>query len=294
MTIKGIIHVVDIKHKLIGIRQYRKIKYFYFNNSQMNIFKRYLYIGNVIELDYQEDSLKIKNKIACYIVSYVDRLYAVGVKKTIYYDKSFLNKSLTSFLKTLGNYMVLDLEMTMPGFGTKGKSFRAELIQAGFILVDASGDEILRYNKYVKPTIAKTINGRAEKFLGIKKEDLDLKSISYNEFYDDFKEIYENYNPAVIIFGKNDSLVLNDSFVINEKENLNIRYVNICSLIKGYYELKNDPGLFRLYQTYYDVDENQLHDALDDAEVTLSVYKAFLDEVNHKINKVREIRNKFE
>jgi inhibitor of KinA sporulation pathway (predicted exonuclease) len=81
---------------------------------------------------------------------------------------------------------------------------------------------------------------------------------------------------------------------INEKENLNIRYVNICSLIKGYYELKNDPGLFRLYQTYYDVDENQLHDALDDAEVTLSVYKAFLDEVNHKINKVREIRNKFE
>ena len=294
MTIKGIIHVVDLKHKLIGIRQYRKIKYFYFNNSQMNIFKRYLYIGNVIELDYQEDSLKIKNKIACYIVSYVDRLYAVGVKKTIYYDKSFLNKSLTSFLKTLGNYMVLDLEMTMPGFGTKGKSFRAELIQAGFILVDASGDEILRYNKYVKPTIAKTINGRAEKFLGIKKEDFDLKSISYNEFYDDFKEIYENYNPAVIIFGKNDSLVLNDSFVINEKENLNIRYVNICSLIKGYYELKNDPGLFRLYQTYYDVDENQLHDALDDAEVTLSVYKAFLDEVNHKINKVREIRNKFE
>ena len=294
MTIKGIIHVVDIKHKLIGIRQYRKIKYFYFNNSQMNIFKRYLYIGNVIELDYQEDSLKIKNKIACYIVSYVDRLYAVGVKKTIYYDKSFLNKSLTSFLKTLGNYMVLDLEMTMPGFGTKGKSFRAELIQAGFILVDASGDEILRYNKYVKPTIAKTINGRAEKFLGIKKEDLDLKSISYNEFYDNFKEIYENYNPAVIIFGKNDSLVLNDSFVINEKENLNIIFENICSLIKGYYELKNDPGLFRLYQTYYDVDENQLHDALDDAEVTLSVYKAFLDEVNHKINKVREIRNKFE
>ena len=29
------------------------------------------------------------------------------------------------------------------------------------ILIDASGDEILRYNKYVKPTIAKTINGRA-------------------------------------------------------------------------------------------------------------------------------------
>jgi len=294
VTIKGTIHVVDLKHKLIGIMQYRKIKYFYFNNSQMNIFKRYLYVGNVIELDYQEDSIKIKNKIACFNVSYVDKLFAVGVRKTIYYDKSYLNKSLSSFLKTLGNYMVLDLEMTMPGFGSKGKSFRAELIQAGFILVDASGDEILRYNKYVKPTIAKTINGRAEKFLGIKQADFDLKAISYNEFYEEFKEICENYNPAVIVFGKNDSLVLNDSFVVNNKPNLNIRYVNICSLIKGYYELKNDPGLFRLYETYYEVDDNQVHDALDDAETTLLVYKAFLDEVNHKIDKVREIRNKFD
>lgn len=294
MTIKGTIHVVDLDHKLIGIRQYRKIKYFYFNNSQMNIFKRYLYVGNVIELDYQEDSIKIKKGIACYNVSYVDKLFAVGVRKTIYYDKSYLNKSLSSFLKTLGNYMVLDLEMTMPGFGTKGKAFRAELIQAGFILVDASGDEILRYNKYVKPTIAKTINSRAEKFLGIKQADFDLKAISYDEFYEEFKEICENYNPAVIVFGKNDSLVLNDSFIINKKDNLNIRYVNICSLIKGYYELKNDPGLFRLYETYYEVDDNQVHDALDDAETTLLVYKAFLDEVNHRINKVREIRNKFE
>ncbi len=294
MTIKGVIHVVDLKHKLIGIRTFRKIKYFYFNNSQMNIFKRYLYIGNVIELEYQEEQEKIKNGISSYIVSYVDRLYAVGINKTIYYDKTYLNKSLSSFLKTLGNYMVLDLEMTMPSYGYKGKSFRAELIQAGFILVDSQGDEILRYSNYVKPTIAKTINSRAEKFLGISQAEFDLKSISYDEFYDEFKEIYENYHPAVIIFGKNDSLVLNDSFVVNNKEDLNVRYVNICSLIKGYYELKNDPGLFKLYQTYYDVEDNQLHDALDDAEATLYVYKAFLDEVNHKIDKVKDIRLKFE
>ena len=294
MTIKGVIHVVDLKHKLIGIRTFRKIKYFYFNNSQMNIFKRYLYIGNVIELEYQEEQVKIKNGISSYIVSYVDRLFAVGINKTIYYDKTYLNKSLSSFLKTLGNCMVLDLEMTMPSYGYKGKSFRAELIQAGFILVDSQGDEILRYSNYVKPTIAKTINSRAEKFLGISQAEFDLKSISYDEFYDEFKEIYENYHPAVIIFGKNDSLVLNDSFVVNNKENLNVRYVNICSLIKGYYELKNDPGLFKLYQTYYDVEDNQLHDALDDAETTLYVYKAFLDEVNHKIDKVKDIRLKFE
>ncbi len=294
MTIKGVIHVVDIKNKIIGIRQYKKIKYFYFNNSQMNMFKRYLYIGNIIELDYQDETIKIKNKIACYVVSYVDKLFAVGINKTIYYDKTYLNQSLSGFLNTLGNYMVLDLEMTMPGFGYKGNSFRAELIQAGFILVDSKGQEILRYSNYVKPTIAKTINSRAEKFLGIKQTDFDLKSISYDEFYEDFKEIYENYNPAVIIFGKNDSIVLNDSFIINKKENINIRYVNICSLIKSYYELKNDPGLFKLYKTYYDVEDLQFHDALNDAEVTLLVYKAFIDEINHKINKVKEIRNKFE
>ena len=40
MKVNGIIHNVFLHEKLIGIRQQKKIIFFYFQNSQMNLFKR--------------------------------------------------------------------------------------------------------------------------------------------------------------------------------------------------------------------------------------------------------------
>ncbi len=293
MYIKGLIHNVNLNNKIIGIKCYKNIKYFIFNNSQMNMFKKYLYVGNIIELYYEETNTKIKRNIFCYNISYISSLYAVGINKVIYYDKSILNKSLSSFLSSLGNLMILDLEMTMPDYGKRG-SFTPEVIQAGYILLDSSLNEIERYRKYIIPSLSKKVNKRTLNFLKLQEEDFNFNAIDYNQFYDEFKDVIDEYKPTVVIYGKNDSIVLNSSFNINSKEDLNLRYVNLCQLVKNYYELKNDPGLFKLYQAYYDVENVQVHDALDDSYITSLVFKAFIDDVNHKIDKMRIIREKFE
>ncbi len=293
MYIKGLIHNVNLNNKIIGIKCYKQVKYFIFNNSQMNIFKKYLYVGNIIELYYEQTNTKIKKGVLFYNISYISSLFAVGINKTIYYDKTILNKSLSSFLSSLGNIMVLDLEMTMPDYGKRG-TFIPEVIQAGYILLDSNYSEIERYRKYIIPSISKKVNKRTLNFLKLEEVEFNFNAVSYGEFYDEFKDVIDEYKPTVIIYGKNDSIVLNSSFEINNKEDLNLRYVNLCQLIKNYYELKNDPGLFKLYQAYYDEENVQIHDALDDSYITSLVFKAFIDDVKHKTDKMRIIREKFE
>ena len=290
MKIKGLIHFVDIENKIIGISAYKRIKFFYFQNSQMNIFKRYLYSGNFIELEYNETNLRTKNKYTAYVVDFVYQLYSTSQS---FYDKKNINYSLKNFLKSLGNILVLDLEMTMPDYNKKGQPFKAELIQAGFVVIDTNGEEIERYSNYVKPTLAKTISKRVEDFLKISIDDFNYKAISYDKFYDDYKEIIENYNPTILVYGKNDIKVLTESYEINHKEPINNRFVNLCQLVKNYYDLKNDPGLFRLYKVYYGSSNEQVHDAFDDCEVTARVFSAFKKDVEQLSDSTSLIRKTF-
>ena len=95
MKINGRIHQVELNTKMIGIRQNKKILFFYFQNSQMNLFKRYLYKGNWIELEYDEDRIVTKNKKEAFVVSFIYKLSAIGkFDQVIYYDKGMLNLSL--------------------------------------------------------------------------------------------------------------------------------------------------------------------------------------------------------
>ncbi len=296
MKIRGLIHMIELDHKVIGIKLYKSIKFFYFQNSQMNTFKRYLYQDNWIELEYDENYLSRKGQFLAYRVSYVYKLEAIGkFDHVIYYDKNILNKSLYKFLDNLGNSMFLDLEMTMPSYSFRGKGFVTELIQAGLEICDDKFDVIYKYSNYVEPKINKTLSKRAEDFLGITSDEFFKKCIKYKQFYDDFNELLFKYNPAIVVFGKNDQLVLNDSYNINNVPSLKnkTRYINLCQLIKNFYELKNDPGLFKLYGVYYDNDENQIHDALDDCEVTRLVFLAFKKDIleNKFKKKILEVFN---
>ncbi len=297
MKINGLIHQVELHSKMIGIRQNKRILFFYFQNSQMNLFKRYLYKGNWIGLEYDEDRIVIRNKKEAYVVSFVYKLSAIGrYDQVIYYDKSTLSQSLSKFLQSLGNIMVLDLEMTMPSYNFKGKGFRPEIIQAGFIVLDGEGEEICRYSNYIKPTLSDKISKRAEDFLNISSLDFSSKAISYSEFYEDFNEILDNYHPVILVYGKNDIIVLNDSYNINDKPSLKnkTRFINLCQLIKSYYDLRNDPGLFKLYKIYYNNEDIQVHDAFNDSEVTTKVFKAFKDDVNRKTNKAEVLRRELD
>ena len=297
MKISGRIHTIDIKNKLVGILINKKIQFYYFQNSQMNLFKRYLYVGNWVEIEYDENHKIIKGKKEAFVVSFVYKISSIDkYNKIIYYDKKMLNTSLSNFLKSLGNIMVLDFEMTMPSYNFKGKGFKAEIIQAGYMIINGEGEEITRYSKYIKPKLQPKLSKRAEDFLKLDSFEFEANAISYDEFYEEFSEVLDIYKPVILVYGKNDIIVLNDSYAINDKPSLSYktRFINLCQLIKNYYDLRNDPGLFKLYKIYYDNQDIQIHDAFNDSEVTALVFKAFKDEVNLKTNKVGCIRKELE
>ena len=296
MRIRGLIHMIELDNKIIGIKKYKKIEFFYFQNSQMNVFKRYLYVGNWIDLEYDEEKTTRRGPYLAYVISFVNRLEAEGLyDHIVYYDKKDITSSLYDFLGSLDNTMFLDLEMTMPPYNFKGKGFRTEVIQAGFIVFDKNGEELMRYRNFIEPMITKTLSKRAEKFLGITNEEFIENQIPYLTFYNDFKEIIEKYNPAIVVYGKNDILVLNDSYLLHNVPSLKdkTRYVNLCQLIKSHYELRNDPGLFKLFQIYYDNEDIQVHDAFNDSEVTAKVFEAFREDILYK-TKTQEIKDNFD
>ena len=281
MRICGLIHMIELDNRIIGLKCYKHIKFFYFQHSQMNTFKRYLYQDNWIELEYEEEPIK-KGKFLAYKVESIYNLKAISKLNVItYYDKFEINRSLYDFLYNFDNLMFLDLEMTMPPYNFKGRGFTTEMIQAGFEVYNSDMTLISKYSNYIKPTINKEISDRTEKFLNITKEEFGNKCITYNKFYKDFSNNLDKYNPAIIIYGRNDQLVLNDSYKINKKESLEnkTRYVNLCKIIKTFYNLKNDPGLFKLYSIYYNNSDVQEHDALIDSIVLKDVFIAFRKDV---------------
>ena len=178
--------------------------------------------------------------------------------------------------------MFLDLEMTMPTYSHTGKMYTTEIIQVGYVLVNGQGEEICRYSQYIKPKIHLGLSKRTLDFLNISAKDFYDNAIDYEIFYEDFKLVLFEYHPSVVIFGKNDRITLNSSFRIHQVEPLNafLRYVNLSKLIQTYYHLQNEPGLFKLYQFYYDNQDTQIHDALNDSYVTMKVFRAFKNDVD--------------
>ena len=273
--------MIELDNRIIGIKNGKRILFFYFHNSQMNLFKRYLYQNNWIDIEYDSKMTK-KGPFLAYSVSYIYKIEVLNkLNHIVYYNKTSINKSSYDFLNSLDNKLFLDLEMTMPSYSFKGKGFRTELIQAGLLLVNKDNEIILKYDNYIKAKLSPTISKRALNFLNITLEEYNEKAIDYISFYNDFKKILDEYNPAIVVYGRNDILVLNDSYNINEVESLKdqCRFINLCQLIKSFYELKNDPGLFKLYNIFYKNVDEQVHDALSDSFATYKVFEAFKEDI---------------
>lgn len=284
MRITGSIQKVNIEGKMIAIKRFNRIVYLYFNTGQMNLFKRYLFVGVYVDLEYNEKKSFYRKHILSYPIDYINRIYYFNIYKRIsYYDRHALNNSLSQFLSNLGNLMFLDLEMTMPSYHYSKEEYTTEIIQVGYLVINSNGEEITRYSQYIKPRVNTNLSKRTLKFLQLDLEYFQTHSIFYKYFYEEFKEVLELYRPTIIIFGKNDSIVLENSFKIHKVEPLTnqMRFVNLPNLIRSYYHLRSEPGLFKLYHIYYDNEDVQIHDAFNDCEVTKAVFKAFQNEVNH-------------
>lgn len=296
MRVIGRIHYVDIQNKIIGIIRNKRVLYFHITNSQMTLYKRYLYENNYIDLE-SDDKATLRSDRYTYNIKFVYSLFSTNKRNRVtYFDKKRINTGLKKLINSLGNILILDLEMTMPSYNYKGKGFKPEIIQAGYILYDEKGTKVSSYSEYIKPKIAKNISNRAEEFLGISNEDFQSKAVPYANFYKNFSSLMAKYNPSVLVYGRNDILVLNSSYNINGLPSLQnkTRYINLCSLIKNFYNLKFDPGLFKLYDIYNGSKTHQEHNAFNDSEITFKVFEFFRNDVNQITDKAGDIKRELE
>lgn len=290
MRITGIIYSVDLKNRILSINRHNRIVFFYLSNNLMKKFKKYLYAGNLITFTY-EDELNVKALHTVHKILFIEEISVPGrYGKDILYSKKETSGELGVFLDNLDYLLFLDIEMSMPPFGKK-VPFTSEIIQAGLLLVNKKGEIVEKHNYYIKPRKHKYLTDRTVEFLGIDYEFIKANGITYYKFYNKFKNVINKFQPAVVVFGKNDKLFLERSYITNELPSLTFmtRFVNLSQLIKNYYELGEDPGLFNIYRQLCSADiDNQKHDALEDALVTYNVYKSFKEEVcsNKKLESV--------
>ena len=277
MRIRGLIYRFDLNTQTVTIKYKNRLESFYFQRGLFKNFKSFLTTGEIIDL-FCYDEKVIKNKQYVYQVMYINELTLITKNvKRVFYDKKLIKESIKEFFDSLNYRLFIDTEMTMPGY--KNDKFLAELIQAGFFVVDKNYNVIEEYNFHIRPSVAKYINKRTKEFLHL-SNDIKKEEVSYYKFYNKFKSIINKYKPAIITFGKNDKLYLESSFKVNNLPEIpNLRFVNLAHIIKNYYNLQSDPGLFNLYEKFYKEERFQSHDALDDALVLKDVYDAFLKDI---------------
>lgn len=280
--VSGQIRSYDEELRMLTIEYRRKIQHFYLQRSLINHIGKYLAVGRFIQFTIsKEPRLYKKHKV--YTIDYVIKIMHLRYRKHIvYYDVKNIKSGTKKLINNLGYKMFLDLEMSMHPYKVD-KTFKQEIIQVGYLLLNDEDDVVEKYNEIIQPTIHKKLTKRTKRFLEITQEEVN-QGLPFKTFYDHFKHVIEKYDPAVIVWGRNDFLALKDAYKINKLPNIDpkTRYINLLKLHKNYYHLKNDLGLFNALNVYYPHEKEQSHNAYEDAIVTFKIFKGFRDVVNHK------------
>lgn len=282
-TISGRIFYIDEEERIIGIKVKDRQSYFYLQRSLLNKIGKYLEISRFIQF-VVDDEPKIYRKTKVYTVEYIVKIMLIRYRKNIvYYDIKNIKKGTKELINTLNVKMFLDLEMSMHPY-TVDKYFTQEIIQVGYILIDENNNLIEEYNELIKPTLHKKLTKRTLKFLKITQDDVD-QGINYSDFYHHFSRAIRMYNPAIVVWGRNDFLALRDSYKINNLPSLKkkTRYINLLKLHKNYFNLRNDLGLFNAHKTYSNIENSQAHNALEDAKFTQEIFEGFKKVLNNEL-----------
>ncbi len=282
MIISGRIQSIDEEKRMITIEYRRHIYTCYFQRALMAHISRYLHIERYIQVFVGDDPKKIQG-VKAYTVDYVKRIMEIRYRKNImYYDENTIKKGTKELLNKLNYKRFLDLEMSMHPY-KKDKTFIQEIIQVGYVLADADGHIIEKYNEIIRPTKHKTLSRRTLKFLEITQEEVD-KGIDFKSFYNHFSNLIDTYDPAIIVWGKNDFLALREGYEVNNLPTLKdqTRYINLLKIIKNYFHLKNDIGLFNALELFHGSSSNQIHNAYEDAYATMQIFEQFIKVVNGK------------
>lgn len=251
---------------------------FYLTNRLSKLFLDHLSTEVIVDFAVSGKTKTIDQRKA-YEVSHFNFIKNYKNDITIY-DHSQLKQDMIGFLESNDYYLFLDLEMTIPFY--RQRDFIPEIVQYGYLLVNNKGETVIKNGDYVKTKIQKNINKRTIRFLKLDINIYNQTKIPFIDFYNQLKDIITKYNAKIVVWGKNDIQALNYGYKIYKLKPLTNDYdfVDLLKLHKDYFNLRNDLGLFKAYETYYDETIKQTHDAKDDAKITKKVFDAFLEYSN--------------
>jgi len=284
MIISGRIKSIDDERRIIAIEYKGHIYACYFQRALMLHISRYLQLDRFIQV-VVGDSPRLIGDVKAYTVEYIKRIMQIRHRKNIiYYDEHTIRTGTKELLNNLKNKLFLDLEMSMHPY-RKDPNFTQEIIQVGYILVDHNDQVIAQYDEIIKPTVHQKLSKRTLKFLEITQEEVE-KGLPFEAFYHHFSRLVDEYDPAIIVWGKNDFLALREGYQVNNLPTLKdqTRYINLLKIIKNYFHLRNDIGLFNALELFHGTALNQSHNAYEDAHATMQIFKQFLKVVNKKMD----------
>ena len=247
-----------------------------------NIYLLYKYLtkGAYVVIDYDNEPVKRK-----YVCAYkINHFVAIGtpkdrLKRVVYYDLDIIRKGIVDLVNTINPILFIDFEMNMQDYQPIDK-FEQEIIETGMVLTDKSGAIMKIKHWYIKPTLFPRLTKRTMKFLNYTNYELD-KAVSFKQFYNEFKQIVKEYNPYVIVWGKSDITSLKKTCQINNCPDLKLNFVNLLQLHTNYFNLKNSPGLFSMWESYTNSKlPEQRHNSLEDALVTKDVFFKFKEHIS--------------
>ncbi|WP_025725175.1 hypothetical protein [Acholeplasma granularum] len=275
---KAFIHSTNPKQKIFYCVVNNKKEAFYLPNRLAKVFLTILKRGILVDFEVNDATTrKIDGKQTnVYPINHFNKIIQTSPKKVLY-DLTQLRLDMKRVLKKYQYFLFLDLEMSMPGY-KPGKHI-PEIIQVGYLLTNKSGEVLKDNGYYVLPKNEDAINKRTIKFLNLDENIFYGKAREFDLFYDDLKDIINNYKPQIVTWGKNDIQALNISYKLHQVKPLthDKQFIDLLKLHKDYFNLPNDIGLFDAYKKYYKPEDLpvQDHDARMDAIITKDVFDAF-------------------
>ncbi len=280
MIITGKIDSFDETSRILTITYKRSYLHLYLQKSTLQMIERFIKKGrNVSFLIKQPPILRHDKHVL--VVNHILKIYEKRIRRDkVFYCLSNIKKDIKQLINNLEYKLFLDIEMSMHPY-YKTNNFTQEIIQVGYLLVDQNNNVIKTFDHFIKPVKHKVLTKRTIKFLSITQNDVD-SGIEYDEFYNEYASIVKKYNPAIIVWGKNDMIALKESYEISNKKSLKpySRFINLLSLHKTYYSLRNDLGLFNALKLYKPFDDHQTHNAYEDALVTKEIFDGFKEVLN--------------
>lgn len=281
MKVYGKVHEVLKKERIISIVIQSRLEYFHMTNKNMKDFKAYLFKKPYVFIDVLEDYVVHSSHKCREIDHFIKIVLPTRRGNEVFYDISIIQEGVKNLINQPQNRLFIDLEFSLVSPLSRGAS---EIVQYGIVLEDANGKVIFEDASLVMPMNKKALNVKTLLFLSRSLDDFD-EACSYIEFYQLIKRLIDQYNPKIIAWGKNDILTMENSFKINHLKPLDIRnrYMNLMQIIKNYYSYKQEKGLFATYQEMTNVEEeDQIHDALEDAVIERKIFHLFKEEINKR------------